>query len=823
MKQGLLKRLVGGAAAAMMCFTGLSAIPASADQTFYNNKTGNEDGYAYELWKDTGNTRMTITGGGSFSCEWSNINNCLFRKGQKFDCTQTYQQLGDIAIDYAVDFQPNGNSYMCVYGWTRNPLVEYYIVESWGDWRPPGQSYSLGTVYTDGGAYDIYKTTRYNQPSIDGDTTFDQYWSVRQSKPQGNGSYIEGTISVSEHFKAWEKAGLRMGKMYEVALNIEGYRSSGKATVYGNNLRIGKSANNNNNGNNGNNNNGSNGNNGTSSPAPEGTLYTGTFESGTDYWKGRGSANAASSSSKAYEGSKSLYISGRQQNWNGAELALDGTYFKAGNAYSFSTMVMPASSATVQLSMQYDQNGSTKYAQVASAKADSGKWTKLENSSFTIPSGASNCVLYVEAPDSLTDIYVDRAICANAGYKAADSSSNNSSSSDNNGNNDPVNSNTGSNASAETGNLFTSTFENGTDHWKGRGNASAVSSSSKAYAGSKSLYISGRQQNWNGAEIALDSNYFKAGSTYGFSTEVMQNSGSQTTVQLSMQYDQNGSTRYAQVASAKVASGKWTKLENKGYTIPAGATNCVLYVEAPDSLTDLYIDQATGSTAGASESSNSQPQTTNGYYVDPSKPMVAISFDDGTSPSNSGYRIIDALADNDFRATFFYVGDWINSPDEVRYADSKGMEIANHTTTHPDLTQRDQQQIRSEFDTTYNKLKNIIGKEPSKLLRLPYLSSNPQVQQALYDVPMITCSIDTRDWDNASADQIVWTIQNAANNGSLDGAIVLCHETKTTTADAMERVLPWLRQNGYQVVTVTDMFAAKGKTLSGGQVYSKAS
>ena len=88
---------------------------------------------------------------------------------------------------------------------------------------------------------------------------------------------------------------------------------------------------------------------------------------------------------------------------------------------------------------------------------------------------------------------------------------------------------------------------------------------------------------------------------------------------------------------------------------------------------------------------------------------------------------------------------------------------------------------------------------------------------------MITCSLDTKDWDNASADQIVWTIQNAANNGSLNGAIVLCHETKSTTAEAMERVLPWLKANGYQVVTISDMFAAKGKTLNGGQIYTKVS
>lgn len=205
-----------------------------AAQTIYNNATGVHDGYNYELWKDNGTTSMTLTDGGTFSCSWSNINNALFRKGRKWDCTQTWQQLGNISVDYAVNYQPNGNSYLCVYGWTRSPLVEYYIVDSWGTWRPPGSS-SKGQITVDGGTYDVYETTRVNQPSIDGNTTFQQYWSVRTTKR------TSGTISVSEHFKAWERMGLKMGKMYEAALTVEGYQSSGQATVTKNNISFGGS------------------------------------------------------------------------------------------------------------------------------------------------------------------------------------------------------------------------------------------------------------------------------------------------------------------------------------------------------------------------------------------------------------------------------------------------------------------------------------------------------------------------------------------------------------------------------------------------------
>ena len=82
---------------------------------------------------------MTLNSGGTFSCQWSNINNALFRKGKKFNETQTHQQIGNISVTYGCDYQPNGNSYLCVYGWTSDPLVEYYIVDSWGSWRLPGQ------------------------------------------------------------------------------------------------------------------------------------------------------------------------------------------------------------------------------------------------------------------------------------------------------------------------------------------------------------------------------------------------------------------------------------------------------------------------------------------------------------------------------------------------------------------------------------------------------------------------------------------------------------------------------------------------------------
>lgn len=192
---------------------------------------GTVDGYDYELWKDCGTTAMTLTGGGTFRCDWSGINNALFRIGRKFDCTHGWKEYGNIRLTYGADYFPVGNSYLCVYGWTREPLVEFYVVQSWGNWRPPGAE-PLGTVTVGDSTYDIYETTRVNQPSIDGTQTFPQYWSVRKGKR------TEDTVDVTAHFAAWEDLELELGKLYEIALTVEGYQSSGTTTVYRNDILV---------------------------------------------------------------------------------------------------------------------------------------------------------------------------------------------------------------------------------------------------------------------------------------------------------------------------------------------------------------------------------------------------------------------------------------------------------------------------------------------------------------------------------------------------------------------------------------------------------
>ena len=199
---------------------------------------GNIGGYDYEMWNQNGTGQASMKpSAGSFTCSWSNIENFLARMGKNYDSKKlNYKDIGNnIVLTYDVEYSPRGNSYMCVYGWTRKPLMEYYIVEGWGSWRPiAGDAERKGTVTLDGNTYDIAKTMRYNQPSLDGTQTFPQYWSVRQTSGSRDNvqNNMKGTIHVGKHFDAWAKAGLDMsGTLYEVSLNIEGYRSNGSANV----------------------------------------------------------------------------------------------------------------------------------------------------------------------------------------------------------------------------------------------------------------------------------------------------------------------------------------------------------------------------------------------------------------------------------------------------------------------------------------------------------------------------------------------------------------------------------------------------------------
>lgn len=218
-RRGRIRTMVSAVCATILAIT--ATVPASSAHAdphptrpvITTNQTGTHDGYFYAFWKDTGDAAMTLGPGGHYSTRWSGINNWLGGKGWATGGRRTF--------NYCGTFHPTGNGYLALYGYTTDPLVEYYIVENWGTYRPTGTR--MGTVVSEGGTYDIYRVQWYGPP---GTPTHYQYYSVRQQRRSG------GTINTGDHFDAWAAAGMNLGTtMGYMIMATEGYQSSGSSSI----------------------------------------------------------------------------------------------------------------------------------------------------------------------------------------------------------------------------------------------------------------------------------------------------------------------------------------------------------------------------------------------------------------------------------------------------------------------------------------------------------------------------------------------------------------------------------------------------------------
>lgn len=202
-----------------------------------------------------------------------------------------------------------------------------------------------------------------------------------------------------------------------------------------------------------------------------------------------------------------------------------------------------------------------------------------------------------------------------------------------------------------------------------------------------------------------------------------------------------------------------------------------------------------------------------GRAIDPNKPMVAITYDDGPRPKSTN-RILDCLEKYDSAATFFELGYLAKAyPDCIRREVGIGCEVANHSWDHPNLATLSGSGVSNQITSTSNTIYNICGVKP-KLLRPPYGSYNSTVRNNA-GLPLIIWSIDTLDWKYRDASYVTSVIKNQVT----DGSVILMHSIYDSTAAATEAIVPWLISRGYQLVTVSELAEARGINLQNGAAY----
>lgn len=205
--------------------------------------------------------------------------------------------------------------------------------------------------------------------------------------------------------------------------------------------------------------------------------------------------------------------------------------------------------------------------------------------------------------------------------------------------------------------------------------------------------------------------------------------------------------------------------------------------------------------------------------LDKSKPMVALTFDDGPK-SNNTQSILNTLAKYNGRATFFVVGSRVeDEADTLKKVYDAGNEIGNHSWDHQyadDLTKKQQM---DEITKTNKAVKEVTGSDPT-LFRCPG-GISCSVYEKYSNMPLIMWSIDTLDWSTKNSKSTYKAITKVfKKNENLDGDIVLMHDIQNSTPKAVKYICNFLNKKGYQFVTVSELAYYKGYEMKNGETYS---
>lgn len=198
--------------------------------------------------------------------------------------------------------------------------------------------------------------------------------------------------------------------------------------------------------------------------------------------------------------------------------------------------------------------------------------------------------------------------------------------------------------------------------------------------------------------------------------------------------------------------------------------------------------------------------------IDPSKPMVALTFDDG--PSGNTNTVLDTLEAYGAHATFFVIGRNVDEETGavMRRAVDMGCEIGSHTFDHIDLVKASPEQFQQTIQQADDRILEAIGRYPY-FLRPPYGSFDDNMRRHV-GKPLAFWSVDTKDWKTKDA---AVTVDRVMKNIE-DGDVVLMHDLYAETAAAVTQIVPSLVQQGYQLVTLSELTYYRGVELENGMI-----
>ena len=206
------------------------------------------------------------------------------------------------------------------------------------------------------------------------------------------------------------------------------------------------------------------------------------------------------------------------------------------------------------------------------------------------------------------------------------------------------------------------------------------------------------------------------------------------------------------------------------------------------------------------------PQSGN---IDPSKPMIALSFDDGPGIYTNDF--LDLFEQYGIRATFCTIGNLVNTQsDALARAVSMGSEVIGHSWDHKNLAKLSAEDVRKQLQDTNNVIEAATG-VVTPMFRPPYGAVSDTLRQVSSDLGLaiIYWSVDPEDWNTKNADAVYSAVLQHVKNGS----IILSHEIYKSTLEAYKRLIPELLSQGYQIVTVSELLYYTHGELTPGHVY----